>query len=458
MWSLALKIIRVVLKHVRGAGAGTGVPTPQLLRWTDVGLLYFVNQKQAQLHHALQQANAVFEYEGVDETCGVVAEQLRTIASELAVVVGGVIVQAERIDEEVIATRKAMVTVGTDLYRCDLEIQQLATQEGGDIVTHTLQQFYKPRVTVSASSQARAARSYLLPKAAQPSSQSPSAVDRLVGLRHALETHKRNLRALTAVQKVFRGSGTLVTEAEAEGVVSELDLVTTARRAGHRIRDLVHDIPEPIPSVKAALEFLADVDAGLVGLVANLDHVLLTANRTLSLARKVSRLEELTLVDQRNKYLSAEAVRVVHAESSHAARAQPPPPRRAAVETTDRLWKPQSTNDGRVASYSAMSDVRPPDPPHYSLTTSYAYTPPMLAGASIRQTPDSNLGRASRLSPAASRPGGHGPRDLAPITARPSTPGSTAAPPSGGPMLLPRPLQNAAAPVTLDDFLDTYCA
>jgi hypothetical protein len=289
-----LRAVRKVLRIVRGSPSAT--PTPIVLKYSDIGLLYLLNQKQAQLHEALQ----AFTNPQLAEL-----PALLTLADFMKIVVGGLIIEAERVDAAVIAVQKEMARVGSELRHCDVELQhqrlRLGTHVEQAIAQHyrgrlsVPQRFMRPRIDVLGDTENRQL------------GELPTAI---VSLRAQLGHLRRHFEALKVMQRLIHGGGLRMPEAEAAAVVAELDISSTFRKAAHRVRDHTYDLAgkDDLDAVNSMHAFIDMLCTGFAAAVDDILHLENEMVKHVAEGQASALINQLTATDARNKVLSAEAL------------------------------------------------------------------------------------------------------------------------------------------------------
>ena len=289
------RVVRRVRRIMSGAPEST--PSPVLLQFTDVGLLFFLNEKQSQLHELLANVD-VSAHEGL--------KPLSALVELMTFLVGGLIVEAERIDEQTITIRKELTVVANELRSCDIDLQQ-KRMVAGSVAEQTIAQFFKTRANVPA--RARLGRNEMLEK--KNVEEDVELVTSINALRERKNVLQLQLKALTKVQKLLHGSGRAIPEVEAAAIVSDLGLLPTFRKANHKVRDAVFDVPQrdELQAITSLLEFLTYLDCGMTTALLDMQQCELTLNKAIALLEKDEKVERLRLLDARNKELSCAALR-----------------------------------------------------------------------------------------------------------------------------------------------------
>jgi hypothetical protein len=284
--------------------SASSVPTPLVLRVEDVGLLHFLSQKQQLLHAAIADT---------DVASHAALAPLAKLVEFVSFVVGGLIVEAEHVDEAVIGVRRDAALVGAEMRNCDIDMQEQQQHTGGN-VAQAISQFYNTRLVVPC----RSAAAPLAASAARSAAAGPY-VSTLHALRARLKALKAQRAALTAVQRLLHGNGSEVGDTEAAAIASELDVLVVFRKALHRIRDVTYGV-EQLDAVSSIVDFLAYLDAGLVGALDELQGSE-RGLRKLALMEGTSRqTERLAALDATNKRNSTAALRVNETLARDAAR------------------------------------------------------------------------------------------------------------------------------------------
>lgn len=278
-------------------GAPSQTPTPAVLKHADIGLLYFLNEKQAALHRVVG---------GTDLSCSQHLEALRLLVEFLSFAVGGLIVEAERIDEAILRNQQDMNDVATELQKMDLELQY-RKQRTGSVVNKVLSQHYKCRVnipTVHVSDQ-------LDPNSAHELQAFSGAI---LELRKFHLEQKKRRKALLLAQRLLHGTGVPIPAVEAEAIVADLPIAMTFRKVHHSLKDAIlplgDDVAETdLMSVVSLIEFVMHVDVGIGAASDDLDAGVLQIKKFMIGQERNRKSEHLSALDNRNKQLSASAMR-----------------------------------------------------------------------------------------------------------------------------------------------------
>lgn len=275
-------------------GPSSIVPTPTVLRYTDVGLLFFINEKQALLHRALSD---------VDINDNEALAPLRMVVEYLNFLVAGLIVEAERIDECAIQLEQDINAVVLELRTLDLEMQH-RKQRVGSVVSRVLSQHYRSRVTVPN-----------VHASDQLDHTMASELSELTGgittLRAVLTQLKAKRKAIGIAQKLLHGASQDVPAVEAEAIVADLPIGLTARKAQHTLKDALLPLrdDEELPAIISLLEFVAHMDVGIGAATDDVDAGIMHTRKAAAERERGMRDHHLNALDARNKQLSTSAVK-----------------------------------------------------------------------------------------------------------------------------------------------------
>ena len=281
-------------RAVHGAQAvlvGLATSNQAVLRGSDCGLLYFMNEKQRQLQRC-----ARVDLEAVTP--------LRLVLEFMSFVVSGLIVEAERIDEAAINVKKDLATIGHDLRATDLDLQY-RWEHSGSKVEQAIAQHYKSKIVVPLSQHANE-----IARKGHPAS-GLSEFSAILQQREQLSLLKRRQSALAQVQRVLHGSGLKVAEDAASAFVKASNALHVLRKAGHRVKDALVAIPagDTVPAIHSLQEFVAHVDVGLTAAVDDLEACAVSIKKSALSNRKDEFLKHMEDQDNRNKLLSNAAMR-----------------------------------------------------------------------------------------------------------------------------------------------------
>jgi hypothetical protein len=285
--------------------AATGAPP---LHGSDVGLLYFMNEKQ----RLLQRCAASIDLESVTP--------LRLVLEFMSFVVSGLIVEAERIDAAFIALKKEIAKLGLEMRTADLDLQ-FRWEHSGTLVDQAVAQHYKTRVVVPASRQALsiAQRDHAAAKL--------SEFQAIMHQRDQMTALRQRRTALLSVQRLLRGSGAEVSADAAAAHVKGAHTVHIMRKAAHRMRDIQAELAgNAVPEVQSLLDFIAHVDVGLSAAIEDLGACALSIKKTLLEQHRDGVIRRMDALDSRNKLLSSAAMRQNEQSSRSTLRRELAPP------------------------------------------------------------------------------------------------------------------------------------
>jgi hypothetical protein len=287
-----LKLVSQVQRVIRGVVAQT--PSPSVVRFETVGLLFFLNEKQAQLHNALR---------GVDLSVDESLTPLKLLVEFMTFVVGGLIVEAEKVDEEVIRTKQSVNEWQAELEALNVELQY-RRQHVGSAVTRVLSQHYRTKVRVPVAHPS----DQLDPLSAEGLQDVVAAIAKA---RREHEAAKKRLRALLHAQHVLHGTNPHVAPVESNAIVGALGIAHTFCKANHKLRDAMIPFESPVddlPTLVSLQEFVLHVDIGMTAANDDLDAAIISLRRHLVYQHKERQHERLRMKDERNKQLSTSAI------------------------------------------------------------------------------------------------------------------------------------------------------
>ena len=279
-------------------GASSGTPSPNILRFQDVGLLYFLNQKQSRFHRAIA---------SVDVDAHESLLPLRNLITFVTTSVGWLIVEAERVDEAIIATQRDLGTIGNELREVDMDLQYQSSHTGTEVM-RAIAEHHHTRVNVPTRRHHASIEQFDVTKS-EALGELPV---RIVELRRRFQATKEHLKVLKITQRLLHGNkNAKVPQVEADAIVGDLSVLTTFRKAAHKVRDAVFDVPERenLEAIASLLEVFAYIDRGMTAALDDLEHCQIQLKKAVLLAEKQSRMEHLDELDARNKQLSSAALR-----------------------------------------------------------------------------------------------------------------------------------------------------
>lgn len=316
------RIVKQIERVVNGPSVST--PSPNILHFADVGLLYFLKNKQSLILSLISQLNLATE------------EALLPLKSLLEFsnfVVGGLIVEAERVDEAVIELKKEISEVGNNLRNHDLELQHKRRYVGSTVV-QTIAHHYSTRINVPM----RESTKHSDQLADRDNIQLSKFADAIQSHRRLLHLKQKQLKALIAIQRLLRGSSEQIPSVEADAIVQDLGILPTFRKANHRIRDILFDVPskDDLKAVHSLLEFIMYLDCGMTAAADDLGACALniqkkfvaeeTRGHVLHLERREAAHKELSATALRqNEELGRGVLQRVDANDSHLGVSRAPP-------------------------------------------------------------------------------------------------------------------------------------
>ncbi|CUI15351.1 Hypothetical protein, putative [Bodo saltans] len=275
-------------------GPSSIVPTPTVLRYTDVGLLFFINEKQALLHRALSAVD-IHENESL--------APLRMLVEYINFLVAGLIVEAERIDECAIQLEQDINGVSLEMKKIDLEMQH-RKQRVGSVVSRILSQHYRARVTVPNVHSSDQLDSTM-------ASELGELTEGITSLRFMLQQLKAKRKAVGIAQRLLHGSSQDVPAVEAEAIVADLPIGLTVRKAQHSLKDALLPIrnDEELPAMISLLEFVAHMDVGIGAATDDVEAGMMQIRKAMAERERGMKDHHLNALDSRNKQLSTSAVK-----------------------------------------------------------------------------------------------------------------------------------------------------
>lgn len=291
----SLRMLQRARRVLLGSSPSVQAPTPTVIKFSDVGLLYFLNEKQSLLHRVIGNTNIADSQE---------LEPLRLLVEFLSFAVGGLIVEAERIDEAAIVVQQQINDATADLQKLDLELQ-FRKQRVGSTVSRVLSQHYRTRVTVPT-----------MHASDQLDSQSAAELQELsegiASLRKTIGDLKKRKAVVFHAQRLLHGPGTAIPSIEAEAIVADLPMLVTFRKMHHSVRDalvVLRDQEASVPAVVSLVEFVMHIEVGIGAATDDLESSIMVAKKQCVVHSHTQRDERLTALDSRNKQLSTSAIK-----------------------------------------------------------------------------------------------------------------------------------------------------
>lgn len=273
-------------------------PTPSLLSPFDVGLLYFLSEKQRHLHEVATTAQQLSESSSY--------APLRLCVEFFRFVVEGAIGHTEKVDEAVVRQQQVVNDLNAQLRNADLEIQHTKKQSG-TMVEQVLSHHFPSKLH--------------LPKSHAPHVYGSEVLHRLTEEYHYLRQAQRQgnsaLRALLKAQRMLHGSGAEIPQMEAQVIVDHLPIPTTFRKAYHSLRDALLELDKNFESessdvplaLKELLDFLLHVDAGMTAALSDLEATALALRKQELQEEKERKHSQLMQLEANNKRLSMSALK-----------------------------------------------------------------------------------------------------------------------------------------------------
>ena len=288
------------------AGRRSCTPTASLPNTHDMGILMFLNLKQAHLNHATR---------GVDLYRYPALKPLLSIIEFINYVVGGLIVEAEKIDEMHITIKKEMIKrrARIDYQRQDIKVRS----KGVGTQVHQVLSAHFPSKALRTAPRSRALNTNMSVHALEGLTQ--EEVDRIHDQQQSVEDDKWVLQQLTShlrtacvARSLLHGkSAGGVDPNVADGVVQELNIAQTFRKAMHKIKDCLNEVEDKssLPALQTLSQFLDYLHYGVAVALDELEtcEVLLRKRGVgESAERKMKRLDAR---DKENKRASCSALR-----------------------------------------------------------------------------------------------------------------------------------------------------
>eukprot|EP00760_Papus_ankaliazontas_P005866 PhM_4_TR12795/c0_g1_i1/m.48496 len=310
------KVARKLLRVLNGTRSAT--PTLAIPNFLPFGLLLFLNEKQSQVQRVLFHDHPDVQLHGNTNTAA-----LLSAAEFLNFIVGGLIVEAERVDEMVIQLRKQIVVVENEVQciEMDLKLSRRTLSSG---VQQTLATHYRepPR-----------SRVHSVELQASDVSDAQSMQIRLLNQSLAekkmfLTQLRQQLKACVRVQRVLHGqkdskSLHAVPQETASDIIADMSILISFRKAQHCIRDAVYDLREGdatsgtgLAAISSLQEYIDYVDWGLSAALDDLEGAELKLRKLVKVKSTEAALSQLDRQDIDNKQMSCAALRYNQAVNS----------------------------------------------------------------------------------------------------------------------------------------------
>ncbi|EKF30084.1 hypothetical protein MOQ_006111 [Trypanosoma cruzi marinkellei] len=251
-------------------GKCSGFPRQELLDVHSMGLINFLSSKESKLQALVRQMDI-----GAHDSM----HSVKLLVEFMSFIVGGLTVEADKIEEEVLHTRKAVAALTHEIQRCEMELEH-KQQYSGTNVTRALAQFYRTKRVISSST----ASSNRNEKGCTHELARTIARDRA-----RLQETKRNLRVLITVQRLLWGSGT-VSQEDFAYMLCEFGVALTIRRFNHKLRDLMlplrQEARDPPKCLLSLEEFIENVHIGLSAALEDLDACLVSIKKCILLQQE----------------------------------------------------------------------------------------------------------------------------------------------------------------------------
>ncbi|KAF5226291.1 hypothetical protein TcYC6_0121300 [Trypanosoma cruzi] len=283
------------LRAIRRTLLGTcsGVPRQEILDAHSMGLINFLSSKESKLQALVRQMDI-----GAHDSM----HSVKSLVEFMSFIVGGLTVEADKIEEAVLHTRKAVAALTHEIQRCEMELEH-KQQYGGTNVTRALAQFYRTKLVISSST----ASSNRNEKGCTHELARTIAEDRA-----RLQETKRNLRVLIMVQRILWGSG-IVSQEDVKYMLCEFGVALTIRRFNHKLRDLMlplrQEARDPLKCLLSLEGFIENVHIGLSAALEDLDDCLVSIKKCILLQQEEFRVRRTNALRERP---SAEVSSVFH--------------------------------------------------------------------------------------------------------------------------------------------------
>ncbi|RNF09599.1 hypothetical protein TraAM80_02083 [Trypanosoma rangeli] len=268
-------------------GACLTTPRQGLLDPHSMGIINFLSGKESKLQALMRQLDV-----GAHKSL----QPIKLLVEFMSFIVGGLTIEADKIEEAVCDARKAVAALTHEIQRRKLELG-CRKQYSGTNVTRTLDQFYRTK------------RAIFLSTANRRGNEEGYTHDLILAItedRTLLQENRRILRVLIMVQRLLWGSGN-VSEEDIECMLRDFSIPLTIRRFHHKLRDLMLLLkPEARSSLKCLLslgEFIANVHIGLSAATEDLDVCLFSLKKCILMqeedlrVRRINALREAPSVE-----------------------------------------------------------------------------------------------------------------------------------------------------------------
>lgn len=271
-----------------------------------IGLINFLAGKEAKLQALLRH---------LDITAHESLQPLKLLVEFMSFIVGGLMVEAERIEGAVCDTRKLVETLTHEIRRREVELQH-RQQYNGTNVTRALAQFYCTKRSVSSASLVSSNEEYL---------QGP--LQAIAEDRVRLQEAKSQLRPLVMVKRLLWGSSN-VSQDTLEDALRHTSVSLAIHQFDHKLRDIMFLLKQEargsLQCLTSLEEFIANVAIGLSAASENLDTCLMSLRKCILVQEEDSKIRCIDA--RRHERSSVDAFLAFHA---------PPPVRRVSTSTTE---------------------------------------------------------------------------------------------------------------------------
>eukprot|EP01064_Diplonema_japonicum_P032507 TRINITY_DN6129_c0_g1_i1.p1 TRINITY_DN6129_c0_g1~~TRINITY_DN6129_c0_g1_i1.p1 ORF type:complete len:398 (+),score=65.55 TRINITY_DN6129_c0_g1_i1:34-1227(+) len=275
------------------SGRVSSTPTASLPSTDDMGLLMFLNLKQSHLNRATA---------GVDLYKYPALKPLLSIIEFVNYVVGGLIVEAEKVDEMHIAIKKELIRREA---RLDYHIydQRVRNKGGGSQVEQVLAVHFPQGPQIST-------RSSHLYSNANP--EATEALQLIGDDRWVLNELRAHLRVASQCRSMLHGKSPGGIDPNlADGIVHELGIAQTFRKAMHKVKDVSNELKDKdaLPALQTLSQFMDYLHYGVSVALDELENCELMLRKRSVGAVADRKIHALEMKDKENKRSSCSALR-----------------------------------------------------------------------------------------------------------------------------------------------------
>ncbi|KAJ9450375.1 hypothetical protein DIPPA_01593 [Diplonema papillatum] len=277
-------------------GRVSSLPTASLPSVEGMGLLLFLNLKQAHLNQATRLID-LYQYP--------VLKPLLSIIEFINYVVGGLIVEAEKIDEMYLAIKKEMIKRETRMDNRGYQ-EKTKTRVSGSQLDQILGVHFPCKPTATATIKRN------LQGLEAPTDEELATLNAIEDDRWIFGQLKQHLASACGARAILHGKIPGGMDAnEADAIVQELGIAHTFRKAIHKVKDAVNQVEDKdsVPALHTLAQFIDYLHYGVSVALDELENCEVTLRKKNVSSAAERRILALEQRDKENKRASCSALR-----------------------------------------------------------------------------------------------------------------------------------------------------